>query len=377
MLDSRGSAVGTRDRNAFLASVDPSSAEFFSAQQSWFDQIGSVPIEGYSLELDVDEAPEFTRERDRERRGPSVVVALVEERFRIKGFDEHPAVNSLFYTFVELQDRWVITSDSDLEDIGLFTSRQPWDFGPLSVSTSEHFMIVTHPGDSERASLLLSIAEAALPAVDRAWKSPWTERVVMFVPGDRAELERLLDATFDVANFVAVASSTVDLDLGWHPITRIVVNPDNFLRRSRAAQTTILIHELVHVATRPSSGPFVSSLVEEGLAQLAEFPEPPTPRELARSLNRQEFDGILPDDADFFTGGGPSIRRSYLEALSASAYMVERFGIDGLNRFYSALGSARIEPGTAQHHLGRALETNLGITFADFEYQWAEAVRKG
>lgn len=375
MLDARSAAVKAKDRGAFGATVDPRAADFSIAQQLWFDRAAAVPFQSYALRLDLDEAPEFTRQRDRERHGSSVLVALVEERFQVQGFDEHPMLNPLFFTLTKDGNRWLISSDSGLEDLGLFSSRQPWDFGPVNLSTSEHFMLVTHPQDSSSASTLLARAEAALPHVERSWTAPWSKRVIIFVPASQRELERILDATFDVSNFVAVANSTVDLEEGWHPVTRVILNPGNFLRRTPATQTTILTHELVHVATRPASGPFVTSLVEEGIAQLAEHDRTEVTFSASSKTLRSHFDGTLPEDFDFITGGGVSIRRSYAEALSAIAYIIERYGLEKLTAFYNAFGAARIEPGTARYHLDRSLRSALGLSLADFEREWGAAVR--
>lgn len=375
LLDERAAAVIRGDGDAFLATVDPASEGFRTSQRDWFERIRAVPLDDYSLRLDLDDAPEFTRKRDSERHSSPVIVALVEERFRIRGFDDRPALSNSFYTFVEKQGRWVIASDSDLEDVGLFSSRQPWDFGPIQIRDSEHFMIVTHPQESALAQQLLSLAEGALPAVGRAWKLPWNKKVVIFVPSSQKELERLLDATFDVGNFVAVAVSSVDIDEGWFPVTRVMVNPQTFLKRTPEVQRTILVHELLHVATRRASGPFLTSAVEEGLAQLAEFETPPSMEQVNVSVRRAGFDGRLPDDTDFFTGGGASIRRSYLEALSAMAYAAMQYGVDKINAFYTSFGSARIEAGTSIYHLDRALRETLGVSLADFESEWAKSVR--
>lgn len=376
LADARSAAVKARDREAFLATVDPAAADFVAAQGSWFDRQSALGIEGYSLKVDLDEAPEFTRARDRDRYGRQVVIAGVEERFRITGFDEHPALGALFYTFVRREDRWLIANDTDLEDLGLFTARQPWDFGPVSVLTSEHFIVVCHPEDVEPAGRMLDIAEAALPGVARVWTQPWAGRAVIVIPATPSELSRLLDATFDVSNFVAVAASSVDLDEGWNPVTRVIINPDTFLRRTRATQIRIMTHELVHVATRQASGPFVTSFVEEGIAQLAESEQLPRLSQAAPGL-RSGFDGTLPEDFEFFSGGGAAIRRSYLKALTAAIYINERYGIAKFNDFYAALGSARIEPGVASFHLDRAMQSALGLSLAEFVRAWGGAVRSG
>ena len=44
---------------------------------------------------------------------------------------------------------------------------------------------------------------------DRRWSLPWSERIPLILPRSVEELERLLQATYDLDNLVARAVSTV------------------------------------------------------------------------------------------------------------------------------------------------------------------------
>lgn len=377
LLDNRAQAVRNRDRPAFIAGIDPSSGSFAQAQGLWFDRIGAIPLADYSLRLDLDEAPDLTRAQDRKRYGIQVVVAVVEERLRIDGFDRAPLYNRQFLTFVKRDRGWVIASDSDVADLGLKSSRQLWDFGEVQIQRSEHFMLVLHSSESSLASALLPLAEQALTDVERVWKRDWNHQVVVYLPANGQELEEILDVSVDVNNFVAFATSSVDRREGWVPSApRIVVNLNNLRRYTPGGQRSVFSHELLHVATRDASGPFVNLMIEEGLAQLA---EPGGAAELARVRRRASDDGALrlPQDSEFVSGGGPEIEFAYDRAHSALDYLQRKFGIDKVSEFYALLGGARIEPGTTDYHLDRSLQAVFGVTQAGLEQQWIADLRSG
>lgn len=372
LLRTRAQALNSSDREAFMATLDPRNAEFVGAQERLFNSVIKLPISNFALEL-FDDEPELTREKDRRKYGGRVIVAPVKERYVLDGYDERPAIRELILTFVKQGQQWRIASDTDTEDLGEFTDRDLWEFGDIVTRTSAHFILLLHPEEASFAWELLASAEAALPAVDQVWKSEWSKKTPILVPSTKAELERLIEATFDVSNFVAFATSGLDREDedAWDVIgTRIILNRQNFLRHNQQVRTRILTHELVHVATRGATGPFVPVFAEEGLAELSGTLATPI---LDRKIRDGRFDRRLPEDWEFTAGEGGDILNSYQEAVSALVFMKDKFGIESVNRFYLALGQVRLEPGTLEYRLGRAFQEALGITFPDFESQWASA----
>lgn len=373
VLDARADAVTAKDLDAFMATVDPGAGEFRASQEAWFRRFVTLPAEGYSLTSTIPELGEFTRDSDRDRHGDGVVVARVDERYRIAGYDRRADVNQLFFTFVSRDGRRLIAGDAALDDLGLFSERQPWDFGDVVVLESENFLAVFHPGDRAAAQATLQQAEQGLSQVARAWPREWLGRGVIYIPSGVRELEGLLGVVFDVTNFVAFAASAVDLEEAWDLVGyRVIVNPANFLRYGPGARTEILAHELVHVATREASGPFVPNWIEEGLAQLAESTSPPDLGPLVRS---GRFTGAAPEDYRFTSGSNLEILQTYRESLSAVAFLRETFGLEKVGQFYAALGSRRLEPGTAEHHVNRAMREVFGMGLGEFEADWLESVR--
>ena len=376
LLDRRAKAVQAHDKPAFMATVDGSRSEFAEAQSKWFDGFSGLAFTGYNLHLQLEKSPELTRKKDRERYKAAVLVADVEERFVLDGYDDSPTVNDLFLTFVEKSGGWLVASDTDTEDLGILTNRGLWEFGSIQTSKSEHFLLVFHPDQARFSAELLDRAEEALPGVARAWDRPWNQKVPVLVPSDEKELKRLLGVAFDVSNFVAFASASLETSaaVDWRLVgLRIYLNRGNFLSHSPASRQSIFAHELTHVATRSATGPFIPVWVEEGIAQLSETADT---RVLDGRIRAGQFSGKLPEDWEFLTGGGTSIFLAYQKALSAMRYMRDRYGLSTVDKFYEELGAPKYELGSASFHVGKAISKTLGISLDQFEREWAADARK-
>jgi hypothetical protein len=384
LLDRRAEAVMAGDRAEFMSTVARDSIEFVQRQRQLFKWMRRVPFASYRLVANWDRFGDLARPSDIDRyaNADTVVTPVTEERYRIAGYDPQPAVEDMFYTFVQRDGRWLIVEDTDLDDLTLYTARHLWDFGPVRELSSEHFLLLQHPCLPEIPCPsvgrdLLSLAEEALDRVGRYWRAPWRHKVVLLVPGSEEELRRMIQATFELDDFVAFAYSTVDLARGIdYTGHRIILNPDNFIGRPSSSLLVILAHELVHIATRSRSGPFVPLFVEEGIADyvgndadtgaLAFFNS-----DIAGGL----FTGRIPEDFEFTIGSGEDIFRSYQNSQSAVRFFVERFGLGELVRFYKRLGRVEVAPGTPRYHVDRALRDTIGLGFERFQSEWRDFYR--
>jgi hypothetical protein len=367
-----------------MATVSRARPDFYARQRRLFRWAGAVPFDSYRLVLRWDRYGDLARRSDL-RRYPGaqrVVIPLTEERYRIRGFDRAEAVEDLFYTFVKQRGRWRIAEDTDLEPVGLPSARHLWDFGPLVATRSAHFQMFRHPcgssiGCSETSDGVLGLAENALDRVGRYWHMGRRERVVILVPTTTEELARVLQTTFDLDDFVAFAAATVDTQDGWeYRGARILFNPEAIAGRPASQVLTILSHELLHVVTRPASGPFVPVFVEEGVAEYVGYDASPEALGFFDGIVATGgFDGRLPADVEFLTGSGNDIYTSYQKAHSAVRFFVARWGLHRFERFYRRLGRSRVAPGTTEYHLDRALRRTIGIGFDAFERAWANSIR--
>lgn len=376
LLDRRAAAVRDRDRDAFLATISPLAPDDFRARQAAaFDHLGAVPVASYSLTARWDVYGDLARPRDEKRhaRADDVAIPVTQERLKIRGYDASPAVEDLYLTFLLHEGEWGIAADDDLEGLALLSARRIWEFGPVQTSANEHFILLRHPGRSAPPDTL-ALAEEALGVVDEHWGGKWTGKVPIVVPSDEAELQRMLQITVDLSDFVAFAYSNVDDRRDVHfSGTRILLNPEAIGGRSRSSTFGVLAHELAHAAALRRSGPFMPLWVEEGLAEQVRHRGDAGALSFLRS-RAAELDDRLPTDVEFQFGDSDDILLAYQEAYSAVRFFVDRYGLGTFRRFYARLGSARDTFGTQRYHLNRALRATAGTSLRKFERAWAGSI---
>lgn len=363
-----------------MSTIARDSQRFLSQQKRLFRNSGSIDFSEYRLVADWARYGDLARPSDLARYGGAAAVSipLTQERYRIKGFDELDAVEDAFYTFVERGGTWLIAGDSDLDEVGMFTVRHVWDFGPLVTQRSRHFLALgpecANDGTLCADRNLLDIAEEALRRTDETWKEPWSHKVILVVPPSDGALQRMLQATFDPSRFVAFAYSTIDPDTLAYTGDRIIVNPSVIAGRPRDDIVTIMAHELLHIATRDAAGPFVPLFADEGLAEVAGYGDTPGLEYFDAIVTGGGFDSALPEDFQFSTGSANDIYLSYQEAQSAVRFFIGRWGLDRFVDFYERIGRARATEGLATWHVERALRRTVGISLRGFEKAWASSI---
>ena len=377
LLDHRAEAMLEGDLEAFLATVDPADAAFATRQRHLFDGFQQLGLASYDLRVSDAMWPELTSSREVARYGPNLDprVLHVEERYRLDGYDRAPALEDLYLTFVNRDGEWRVASDTDLDDLTLYSGRKLWENGPIIIRESQHFLYVSHPDQADAAEPILEASGQALDRVGERWPVPWPERVPILAPSTTEELRRMIQATFDLDVFVAFASSGVDRGRGWTVVGhRVILNWPNFSSFSDETQEDILTHELLHVATRGTVGPATPSFVEEGIAEWVSEDDDTT--YLAPRVAAGTFDRALPEDHEFRTGSSDDILASYEESAAWGRFAVDRYGVGELAEFYRLLGQPRVAPGTWEYHVDRAAREALGVSFDVMEARWADWVER-
>jgi hypothetical protein len=359
LLDQREQALASGDRDAWMATVDPDAPqEFVDAQRRQFDGLRSVPVERFAL-VARDDQGDLAPEPDR-------VLPATRMTYRFTGFDDREAVDLLWLTYVRKGGRWFVASDTEVSDLGLDTARNLWDTGPVDTATTEHFLVLFHPEQRERAVALAGIAEDAAATLARVWDRPWLGRIPLVLPGSVDELEVLLQSTVDLDKFVAFVSYGTDRDETWAATApRIYIQDRNLSVYGRESQVETLVHELAHAAGAALSGPFVPSWVHEGVADWLA-----TGRRTDERKPRGS-DGVLPRDHEFVSGPQDAILRSYAESRSAVSWLAATRGAGAPSALLAALGGPKSAPGSVDHHVDQALRSALGIGLADLQAGWA------
>jgi hypothetical protein len=376
LLEQRADAVLQGDRAGFLAALDrEADPDFAERQRRLFDGFQRLPLLDYRLDVSLDVFGELTASEVRRRYGDAAqpTVLHVEERYRLRGYDAQSALEDLFLTFVRRPEGWRVASDSELDDLTLYSGRLLWEFGPIVTRESERFLYVSHPDLAGAADTILPAAERALDRVADVWPLDFPRKVVILAPSKSEELVRIIQAQFDVDVFVAFAYSGLDRHREWDLVGhRIILHWDNFSAQSDAVQQSILTHELLHIATRELSGPFVPAFVDEGVAEWVTTDA--STLLLAIRVGVGTFDRRLPQDHEFITGDNDDIVNSYQESYSFIRYADDRFGPRAVADFYRRLGRPRVAPGTWRYHVDRAMRGAFGLGFGQLQRRWAEWV---
>jgi hypothetical protein len=376
ILEQRAEALTQGDRAGFLAAIDgEADPDFAKRQRRLFDGFQRLPLLDYRLDVSLDVFGDLAASELRRRYGGAAqpTVLHVQERYRLRGYDPHPALEDLFLTFVRRPEGWRVVSDSDLDDLTLYSGRLLWEFGAIVTRESEHFLYVSHPDLAGAADTILSSAERALDRVADLWPLDFRRKVVILAPSESEELVRIIQAQFDVDVFVAFAYSGLDRDRTWDLVGhRIILHWDNFSAQSDAVQQSILTHELLHIATRELSGPFVPAFVEEGVAEWVTTDA--STLLLAIRVSAGTFDRRLPQDHEFITGDSDDIVNAYQESYSFIRYADDRFGARAVAEFYRRLGNPRVAGGTWRYHVDRAMRGAFGAGFGQLQRRWADWV---
>ena len=378
LLDARAKAVTDGNEQAFIATMRGADADFRTEKLTWLRRLRSLPLGHYSLVFDQNEYSELTRAKDRAEHPGEVHVIQVKERIGFRAYDALYSAEDVFLTVVKGTGGWGVVADDGLEDVALQSNRNLWDFGPVEHIEDDGIMVVFHPGERAAASRMLGISKTARDAVKRLWPNTWREDgIVLMIPTTVDELARILQTTFDLSTFVAFAASSVDRAKGWAlEGPRVYLHWPNFRGYSGAFQRQILQHEFLHLATREVTGPYVTAIMDEGVAQYygeAAY-NPPTPQ-LRTMVRAGRFDRHLAEDFIFTAGTPNEIYAAYEQANHFLAYIGDRFGRNAGARLYRDFAAqSPVAPGTWRYHLDRACRSALGLPYATLERDWARSV---
>ena len=376
LLDARAAAVLARDREAFLAGVWSGAPEFAARQAELFDNLAGVPLASWAYDLDPTTERGTNAELDaRYGQGrwwaPEVLLT-----FALAEFDPEPTYAPQRLTFVLFGDTWALAADDDFDAVGLSSTRGLWDAGPVVAYRGRSTLVLSHPGSEELARQIADSVDAAVPRVTSVWGTEWTQTVVVLVPDDQTELDRMLGGTTDLTKIAAVATAELtDLDGGYRAVgNRVIVNPPNFAKLGRLGRQVVLTHEVAHVATRAATGPDAPTWLVEGLADYIGYLDVPVPlttaaREVRTAVQEGRLPEQLPTDDDF-NGSSERLQLSYEASWLAFRLLVDTYGRDAALRFYRAVGASRDAGAPAA--LERAFAEELGTTTAQFTAAWRE-----
>lgn len=367
LLDRRVAAIRSGDAAAFATTIDPSAADSFRQRQvQWFAGLRSLPLGSFSLAVRTTDSGDLAAGLGLVAQHHADAAALPETRmvYRLADYDDRDASDAFWITYVRRAGSWYAAADDDARSLGLDGTPELWDDGALSVQRTAHFLVLSKLAQASRAASLAGLAERAMDEFRRRWSVPWSERVPLIVPSSAEETQRLLRTRTDPAGFVAFLTYNPVREGTTWTITapRLYAQDANLAHQTEAEQVSTLVHELVHAAAAPLTGPFTPIWLQEGLAELVAdgrttaIPPP------------QGAPVVLPDGSAFSTG---DVGNAYGAALSAVSFLAERFGPQAPVRTFQAIGAVRVVAGSAAYNADAAFRSVAGMSFAEFTAAWA------
>lgn len=374
LLARRADALLRHDKTAFLATVDNHRPTFYRSQATLFDRMATVPFASFSYSV-PDPLRDVGSERARQRYRPTVVSMFpVEASFGFKGQDASPFLAHFYYTFAVTGSGWRIAGQDDVPQ-PLRSDVEIWDSGPVQTLSTARTLVVFHPGGVGLARRLLSVAERGYRQVAASWSSSWDRKVVILVPRDQREAQRLVRSR-DLSDVAAVTSSAVEAGplhrlLG----NRIIVNTSLTEGYRTLDLQVVLTHEMTHVATR-KIGVGVPLYLVEGFADYTalrplEAPVRVTRPSLAAAVRAGRFTGKLPSRSQLV---GKDAALAYDEGSTFCLWVASTFGEGKLQALYSSFGDLVADPVRRDEDL--RFRRVLGISRATAEARWAAFVRR-
>ncbi|MER7048167.1 hypothetical protein [Streptomyces jumonjinensis] len=356
VLDARAAAVLARDERAYLAGIEPGSAELYSTERRRFRDMADVPFGSWEYRLGA-----VDRDGDR-------AVAGAELRYRLSGYDSAPVTAEREISLERHDGRWYVADDRPAEG----AAELLWQQGEVEAVRGERSLVLAVGQDPARVRALARAADRSVPAVTDAWPSPWAGRVVVLVPETLEAMGELLGAPAAGYGGIAAVTTGETGVSGPGPADRVIVNPAAYGALGDFGKEVVLTHETTHVATRAYTSPATPMWLSEGFADWAAYRDTgrtasQTAPELQRAVRAGDAPARLPDDEDFaFGGDADRLARAYEGGWLACELIAERWGERRLTDFYRAVGRGSEQTGAVEHAFAEVLET----TPADFTAEW-------
>lgn len=369
LLATRAEALLSRDREAWLATVDPASTEFAARQKSVFDNLEQVPFTSLRFEPAGD-GPALETERSRQV-GPDAWVTRVMTVYRLADGDDGDVRREQYLTLVQRNGTWLVADDADGE-------RTPdiWDLGPVEVVRGERTLVLG-TADRDMLQTVADQADEAASEVDAVWGVQWSRRVVVIVPRDQTEMAELLVRP-DETGLDQIAAVTTG-EIGSNQQTtadRVIVNPTSFGQLGEVGRAVVLAHEITHVAARASGGSGVPIWLSEGFADYVAYRD----RDLSRRqvagdvlelVARGEGPRALATQADFDPATG-QIAPAYSSSWLAVEMIAREWSEQELVELYRTVDgtTASGRPAADPVPVEVAVPQVLGTTLPELEQQW-------
>ncbi len=378
VLQSRATALAERDRQAWLATVDPDLPQVVEAQARLFDNMGPVPFD--RVEFRYVEAGGQLSAAQQAALGPEAWVAKVVFAYRLSGVADTEIRREQYLTMARRQGSWYVAGTNDGPTEGV--QRDPWELGPVVVERgARSFVIATSPDALAGWAAKVDVAAAN---VDKVWGTAWPRTVVVVVPSTQTEMAQLLGRTDEtgLARIAAVTTGEMHLPAG-QTADRVIVNPAGFDQLEALGRDVVLTHEVTHVATRSSGPGSIPIWYSEGFADYVAYTTVGVPTrqavgEYLAAVREERIEPALPTQEDFDASAATELTMAYSSAYLAVEYIDQTYGPEAVTRLYRVQAGAAGADGKASTPMpmAQAMPALLGVDEAAFTAAWRAWVKQ-
>ena len=334
LFSARAAAVKTRNKTAWMATVDTPSAAFRGRQSVAFDNLLKLPLGEFSYgPIQVAPALDVARAQ---RVGPNAWVGIVAATYSLAGYDRAPRPFAATYTLVQRRGGWRLADDTDGT-----TALQMWDLPGMRVLRGRTAIVIGNAPASRMADYSAT-ADSAVRRVNAVWGRDWASRVVIVTPSTTGEFARLLLRSAEEGLDQVAAITQGVIDPGQRAESdRVVINPKAFTALQPIGRRVVITHELTHVAARSSTTRPVPIWLSEGMADYVGYSGLDLSRtrvsaELLALVRKGKGPTVLPTAADF-DPAQTTIAPFYSASWLAVSRLVDLYGQAKAVAFYRAI----------------------------------------
>ena len=373
LLSARAAAVKTRNKNAWMATVDDFASAFRGRQSTVFDNLLKLPLGEFSYGTVGLATP--LAEKRAQAVGPKAWVLKAPGTYSLAGFDRAPRSFDATYTLVQRPNGWRIADDTDT---GGATAMQMWDLPHMKVVKGRSGMVIGNAPEARMRDYSTTV-DSAVRRVTGVWGKDWNAHVVIVTPSTTKEFASLLFRSSDKGLDQVAAITQGVIDPGQRAQgDRVVINPKAFTALQPIGRRVVITHELTHVAARSSTTRSVPIWLSEGMADYVGYSGLDLPRarvaaDLLVLVRQGKGPKVLPAEADF-DPTQTKIAPFYSASWLAVAHAVDLYGEAKLVSFYRSIAgglaveqSVGLDPGAIA---AQAFPHSFGVTQAQFVTGW-------
>lgn len=373
LLSARALAVKTRNKSAWMATVDVPASAFRGRQSVVFDNLIKLPLGEFSYGT-VKLGPPLSDARAL-RVGPKAWVVKAAGTYSLAGYDRAPRSFDAAYTLVNRPSGWRLADDTDTDGA---TAMQMWDLPRMRVVRSGSGIVIGNAPEA-RMRDYGATADSAVRRVTGVWGKDWNTHVVILTPSTTAEFAKLLFRSSDKGLDQVAAITQGVIDPGQQAEgDRVVINPKAFTALQPIGRRVVITHELTHVAARSSTTRSVPIWLSEGMADHVGYSGLDLPRgrvaaDLLVLVRQGKGPKTLPTEADFDPAKG-KIAPFYSASWLAVSHLVDVYGQAKVVGFYRSIaGGLAVEQAIELDPdaiAAQAFPNSFRVTQAQFVTRW-------